>query len=343
MNHSGQSDFGRRGNIALRLLVSLLIFCTCVAKVANAADPLPSWNDTAAKTRIIDFVNDVIAEGGENYVAPVDRIAVFDNDGTLWSEQPYYFQLAFALDRVKKIAPLNPDWKEKEPFKSILAGDLAKAAEGGEHAIMDLVIATHSGLTTDQFSKVASEWFETARHPKTGKPFDQMTYVPMKELLEYLRENGFRTFIVSGGGVEFMRTITEKAYGIPPEQVIGTTTKTEFDIVDNVPILKRMPGIDFVDDGPGKPVGINRVIGRRPIFVAGNSDGDYEMLRWVTGGSQRGFAMIVHHTDGEREYAYDRQSSVGRLDKALNEAERRNWLLVDMKSDWKKIYPFTPD
>lgn len=341
MNPIAYSHFVRRGNITFRLLVSLLILCTCVAKFANAAEPLPSWNDTAARTRIIDFINSVTAAGGENYVAPVDRIAVFDNDGTLWSEQPYYFQLAFALDRVKKLAPLNPDWKEKEPFKSILAGDLAKASAGGERAITDLVIATHSGLTTDQFSTVASEWFGTARHPKTGKPFDQMTYVPMQELLDYLRENGFRTFIVSGGGVEFMRTITEKAYGIPPEQVIGTTTKTEFDIVDNVPVLKRMPGIDFVDDGPGKPVGINRVIGRRPIFVAGNSDGDYEMMRWVTGGKQRGFAMIVHHTDGEREYAYDRKSSFGRLDKALNEAERRNWLVVDMKEDWHRIYPFS--
>lgn len=312
-------------------------------KTVFAADQLASWNDTPAKSRIIDFVKSVTSEGTESYVPPVDRIAVFDNDGTLWSEQPYYFQLAFALDRVKALAPLHPDWKSKEPFKSILSGDLATAAKGGDHAITDLVTATHSGLTTDQFSKIASDWFATARHPKTGRPFDQMTYVPMRELLDYLRTNGFRTFIVSGGGAEFMRAITEKIYGIPPEQVIGTTVATEFDIVGNVPVLRRMPRIDFIDDGPGKPVGINRAIGRRPIFVAGNSDGDYEMLRWVTGGSQRGFAMLVHHTDAEREYAYDRQSMFGRLDKALNEAERRNWLVVDIKADWRQIYPHHPE
>lgn len=328
---------------ALIVAMVLTVLGVLFPRLAYAAEPLASWNDTPAKARIIDFVNGVVAEGSSTYVAPVDRIAVFDNDGTLWSEQPIYFQLAFAIDRVKTLAPLHPEWKDKEPFKSILAGDLATAAKSGEHAIIDLVTATHSGLTTDQFSKVASDWFEAARHPKTGKPFNQMTFVPMIELLDYLRANGFRTFIVSGGGVEFMRTITESAYGIPPEQVIGTTVTTEFDIVDNVPVLKRMPKIDFNDDGPNKPVAINRVIGRRPIFVAGNSDGDYEMLRWVTGGSQRGFALIVHHTDADREYAYDRQSAIGRLDKGLNEAERRNWLVVDMKNDWRKIYPFSPE
>ncbi|MCC2614193.1 HAD family hydrolase [Neorhizobium sp. Rsf11] len=322
------------------LLVAFVLLLLGLLRPALAQEPLPSWNDTSAKTRIMEFVQRSVTEGGEGYVAPVDRIAVFDNDGTLWSEQPYYFQLGFVLDRVQRLAPQHPEWKEKEPYKSVLANDLAGVARNGEKELVDLGMATHAGMTTDEFNKIVTDWFATARHPKTGKPFDEMTFLPMRELLEYLRANGFRTFIVSGGGIEFMRPITEKAYGIPPEQVIGSTIRTEFALVGNVPVLRRLPAIDFIDDGPGKPVGINQFIGRRPVFVAGNSDGDYEMLRWVTGGKQHGFAMIIHHTDGEREYAYDRNSAFGRLDKALNEAERRNWLVVDMKADWKKVYAF---
>ncbi|KGE02275.1 haloacid dehalogenase [Rhizobium sp. YS-1r] len=322
------------------LLVAFVLLLLGLLRPALAQEPLPSWNDTSAKTRIMEFVQRSVTEGGEGYVAPVDRIAVFDNDGTLWSEQPYYFQLGFVLDRVQRLAPQHPEWKEKEPYKSVLANDLAGVARNGEKELVDLGMATHAGMTTDEFNKIVTDWFATARHPKTGKPFDEMTFLPMRELLEYLRANGFRTFIVSGGGIEFMRPITEKAYGIPPEQVIGSTIRTEFALVGNVPVLRRLPAIDFIDDGPGKPVGINQFIGRRPVFVAGNSDGDYDMLRWVTGGKQHGFAMIIHHTDGEREYAYDRNSAFGRLDKALNEAERRNWLVVDMKADWKKVYAF---
>jgi phosphoserine phosphatase len=307
---------------------------------AAAQEILPSWNDGAARTRILDFVKATTTDGGEGYVAPEDRIAVFDNDGTLWSEQPYYFQLGFILDRVKALAPQHPEWKTKEPFKSILAGDLKGLAKGGEKGIVELVMSTHAGMTSDQFSRIVTDWFAAAKHPKTGKPFDEMTYLPMRELLDYLRENGFKTYIVSGGGVEFMRPITEKAYGIPPEQVVGSTITTEFAIVGDVPVLKRLPKIDFVDDGPGKPSGINKFIGRKPIFVAGNSDGDYEMLRWVTAAKGPGFAMIVHHTDAEREYAYDRESAFGKLSKALDEAQRRNWLVVDMKADWKTIYAF---
>ncbi|MDE1187115.1 MAG: HAD family hydrolase [Pantoea sp.] len=288
----------------------------------------------------MDFVKSTTTEGGEGYVAPEARIAVFDNDGTLWSEQPYYFQLGFMLDRVKTLAPQHPEWKEKEPFKSILAGDMKGVAKSGEKGIIDLGMATHAGMTTDQFAKIVADWFTTARHPKTGRPYDEMTFLPMRELLDYLRANGFKTYIVSGGGVEFMRPITEKAYGIPPEQVIGSTIATEYSIVGDVPVLKRLPKIDFIDDGPGKPSGINKFIGRKPIFVAGNSDGDYEMLRWVTATKGPGFAMLVHHTDADREYAYDRQSAFGKLDKALDEAERRNWLVVDMKADWKKVYAF---
>jgi phosphoserine phosphatase len=322
--------------VALGLLLSAIFG----PSMAFAQEVLPSWNDTAAKTRIIDFVKATTTEGGNGYVAPEARIAVFDNDGTLWSEQPFYFQLGFMLDRVKTLAPQHPEWKEKEPFKSILEGDMKGIAKSGEKGIVDLGMATHAGMTTDQFSKIVTDWFATAKHPKTGKPYDEMTFLPMRELLDYLRANGFKTYIVSGGGVEFMRPITQKAYGIPPEQVIGSTIATQYAIVGDVPVLKRLPKVDFVDDGPGKPSGINRYIGRRPIFVAGNSDGDYEMLRWVTAAKGPGFAMVVHHTDADREYAYDRQSTFGKLDKALNEAERRNWLVVDMKADWKKVYAF---
>lgn len=308
--------------------------------VSAFAQELPSWNDGTSKQAIVDFVKKVTTEGGADYVAPEDRIAVFDNDGTLWTEQPFYFQLGFILDRVKALAPEHPEWKEKEPFKSILAGDLKGIAKSGERGIVELAMETHAGMTTEDFRKIVIDWFATARHPKTGKPYNEMTFLPMRELLDYLRANGFKTFIVSGGGVEFMRPITEKAYGIPPEQVVGSTITTQYALVDDTPVLNRLSKIDFVDDGPGKPVGINTFIGRRPVFAAGNSDGDYEMLRWVTAGQEPHFAMIIHHTDADREYAYDRKSDFGRLDRALDEAAARNWLLVDMKADWKKIYAF---
>lgn len=304
------------------------------------ADDLPSWNDGKSKQAIVDFVTKVTDEKSADFVKPEDRIAVFDNDGTLWSEQPFYFQLGFALDRVKALAPEHPEWKDTEPFKSVLAGDLKGMAASGEKGLIELVMATHAGMTTDQFNTVVTNWFAAAKHPKTGKPYNEMTFLPMRELLDYLRANGFKTYIVSGGGVEFMRPITEKAYGIPPEQVIGSTIVTEYALVDGEPVLNRLPKIDFIDDGAGKPVGINKFIGRRPIFVAGNSDGDYEMLRWVTGGRPNSFGLIVHHTDAVREYAYDRQSHFGKLNKAMDEAEQRKWLLVDMKNDWKNIFAF---
>lgn len=304
------------------------------------ADDLPSWNDGKSKQAIVDFVTKVTDGKNADFVKPEDRIAVFDNDGTLWSEQPFYFQLGFALDRVKAIAPEHPEWKDTEPFKSVLAGDLKGMAASGEKGLIELVMATHAGMTTDQFNTVVTNWFAAAKHPKTGKPYNEMTFLPMRELLDYLRANGFKTYIVSGGGVEFMRPITEKAYGIPPEQVIGSTIVTEYALVDGEPVLNRLPKIDFIDDGAGKPVGINKFIGRRPIFVAGNSDGDYEMLRWVTGGRPNSFGLIVHHTDAVREYAYDRQSHFGKLNKAMDEAEQRKWLLVDMKNDWKNIFAF---
>ena len=316
----------------------LLLFL--LLPVSAFAQELPSWNDGKSKQAIVDFVKKVTTQGGADYVAPENRIAVFDNDGTLWTEQPFYFQLGFILDRVKALAPQHPEWKEKEPFKSILAGDLKGIAKSGERGLVELVMETHAGLTTDDFRNIVIDWFATARHPKTGKPYNEMTFLPMRELLDYLRANGFKTFIVSGGGVEFMRPMTEKAYGIPPEQVVGSTITTQYALIGDIPVLNRLPKVDFVDDGPGKPVGINKFIGRRPILAAGNSDGDYEMLRWVMAGHGPHFAMIIHHTDADREYAYDRKSDFGKLDKALDEAESRDWLLVDMKADWKKIYAF---
>jgi phosphoglycolate phosphatase-like HAD superfamily hydrolase len=316
----------------------LLLFL--LLPVSAFAQELPSWNDGKSKQAIVDFIKKVTTQGGADYVAPENRIAVFDNDGTLWTEQPFYFQLGFILDRVKALAPQHPEWKEKEPFKSILAGDLKGIAKSGERGLVELVMETHAGLTTNDFRNIVIDWFATARHPKTGKPYNEMTFLPMRELLDYLRANGFKTFIVSGGGVEFMRPMTEKAYGIPPEQVVGSTITTQYALVGDIPVLNRLPKVDFVDDGPGKPVGINKFIGRRPILAAGNSDGDYEMLRWVMAGQGPHFAMIIHHTDADREYAYDRKSDFGKLDKALDEAESRNWLLVDMKADWKKIYAF---
>jgi len=327
--------------IARNLLLAVLAWAILPLS-AGAQEPMPSWNDTAARQRIVDFVRATVSEGDEGYVPPADRIAVFDNDGTLWSEQPFYIQLGFMLDRVKALAPQHPEWKTNEPFKSILAGDLKGIGRGGEKGIVEMGMVTHAGMTTDEFRDIVSDWFDTARHPKTGKPYTEMTYLPMRELLDFLRSNGFTTYIVSGGGVEFMRPVTEKLYGIPPQQVVGSTILTQYAVVDGAPVLNRLPKVDFVDDGPGKPAGINKFIGRKPIFVAGNSDGDYEMMRWVTAGKGPSFGLLVHHTDGQREYAYDRESSVGKLDKALDEAESRNWLVVDMKTDWKKIFAFEP-
>lgn len=332
----------RRARLAGLLLAFVAAFASPVALVAAdaPADILPSWNDGEAKTEIVDFVTRVTSEGSADFVSPAERIAVFDNDGTLWTEQPNYFQGMFAIDRVKAMAPEHPEWKDKEPFASLLKGDMAGVAAAGEKGIVELVMATHAGMTTDAFTKTVTDWFATARHPRFDRPYNEITFLPMRELLDYLRASGFKTYIVSGGGIEFMRPMTEQMYGIPPEQVVGSSITTKYELDGDAPVLMREPKIDFIDDGAGKPVGINTFIGRRPIFAAGNSDGDYEMLRWVTAGSGPRFGMIVHHTDGEREWAYDRQSPVGKLDKAMTEAEQRNWLLVDMKNDWRKIYAF---
>jgi phosphoserine phosphatase len=311
--------------------------------IAETPDVLPSWNNRAAKNAIVDFVTRVTKKGGQDYVAPAERIATFDNDGTLWSEQPMYFQLAFALDRVKALAPQHPEWKEKQPFKAALEGDLRTVFAGGEHALLELVMASHAGMTTEEFAKTVQDWVATAKHPKTGRHYTEMVYQPMLELLAYLRDNGFKTYIVSGGGIEFMRPWTEKVYGIPPEQVIGSSIKTKFELRDGKPVLVRLPKINFIDDKEGKPVGINQHIGRRPIAAFGNSDGDLQMLQWTAAGSGPRFCLYVHHTDAEREWAYDRKSSIGRLDKGLDEANARGWTVVDMKKDWRIVFPAPPE
>jgi len=304
-----------------------------------AGDPLPSWNDTAPKEAIVAFVERVTKPGSPDFVPVPERIATFDNDGCLWAEQPMYFQLLFALDRVKALAPQHPEWKDREPFASLLKGEVKAALAGGEKAIVEIVMVTHAGMTTDEFEKIVKDWIATARHPRTGKPYTEMVYQPMLELLAYLRANGFKTFIVSGGGIEFMRPWTEKVYGIPPEQVVGSSIKTKFEMREGKPVLVRLPEIDFIDDGPGKPVGIRMHIGRRPIAAFGNSDGDLQMLQWTTAGSGARFGLLVHHTDAEREWTYDRTSQIGKLDKAWDEAIARGWTVVSMKDDWKVVYP----
>ena len=310
-----------------------------VAAAARAQDALPSWNDTAPKKAIVDFVERVTKEGSPDFVRPEERIAAFDNDGTLWAEQPVYFQLLFAIDRVKALAPQHPEWKNEEPFASLLKGN-TKTALADEHAILKIVAATHAGMTTDEFQKIVKDWLSTAKHPKTGRPYTQMVYQPMIELLAYLRANGFKTFIVSGGGIEFMRAFAEQTYGIPPEQVIGSSGQLKFELRDGKPVLLKLPEVDFVNDKEGKPVGIQKFIGRRPIATFGNSDGDLPMLQWTAAGSGPSFCLYVHHDDSEREWAYDRQSSIGRLDKGLDEASVRGWSVVSMKSDWKRIFAF---
>ena len=322
----------------LRLVVFLFLLGSVQAYAQT--DPLLSWNEGKAKQSIVDFVKRVSAKGGKDFVPPAERIAVFDNDGTLWAEQPLYFQLVFALDRVKALAPQHPEWKDKEPFASLLKGDLKGALAGGEPAIFQIVMATHARMTTDEFDKNVRDWIATAKHPKTKRPYTEMVYQPMLDLLTYLRANGFKTFIVSGGGVDFMRVFAERVYGIPPEQVIGSSGKLKFELRDGKPVLVKLPEIDFIDDKAGKPAGINKAIGRRPIAAFGNSDGDLQMLQWTAAGSGARFMGLVHHTDGEREWAYDRKSSIGQLDTALDEANAKNWTVVSMKEDWKIIYPF---
>jgi hypothetical protein len=329
-------------------LFAVVIVLSCVAggisgqpasSPGAAASTLLSWTDGASKTALTGFVTRVTTTGGPEFVPVPARIAVFDNDGTLWAEQPMYVQLAFALDRVKVLAPQHPEWQTTEPFKSVIAGDLKAVVAGGEHAIMQIVAASHAGTTTAEFEQIVQQWIATAKHPRTGRLYSEMVYQPMLEALTYLRANGFKTYIVSGGGVEFMRPWVERVYGIPPEQVVGSRIKMKYEVRDGVPVLARLADVDLIDDKAGKPVGIQQVIGRRPIIAFGNSDGDFEMLEWTTSAPGARLGVIIHHTDAEREWAYDRTSSVGRLARGLDEAAGRKWVLVDMKRDWAKIFP----
>ncbi len=303
------------------------------------AQPLSSWNDGAAKTSIVSFVTAVTEAGGKDFVPIAERIAVFDNDGTLWSERPVYFQLMFVMDRVKVLADQNPQWKTTQPFQAVLEDDMEALAAAGKPGLLELLSATHAGMTSAEFTQIVKDWLATARHPDSKRPYTEMVFQPMLELLDYLRDNGFKTYIVSGGGIEFMRPWAEQVYGIPPEQVVGSRIKTKFEIRDGKPVLVRLPEIDFIDDKEGKPVGISQMIGRRPIMAFGNSDGDLQMLQWTAANDQKSFMGLVHHTDAEREYAYDRESHIGKLDKALDQAMQDGWTVVDMKSDWSNIYP----
>ncbi|TRZ45032.1 HAD family hydrolase [Robertkochia solimangrovi] len=304
-------------------------------------DPLPSWNEGAAKSAIIDFVTKTTTNGSSDFVPEKDRIACFDNDGTLWTEQPLYFQFIFAIDRIKAMAPDHPEWKSEQPFKAIMEGDMETVLAGGMKSVLSILGTTHAGMTTDEFNKTVADWIATATHPKTGKHYDEMIFKPMLELLDYLRDHGYKTFIVSGGGIDFIRVWAEEAYGIPPDQVVGSSGKVTYEVKeDGTPVLIKQPELNFIDDKEGKPVGIHQYIGKRPIFTAGNSDGDYQMLQYTsTATGYPRFGLIVHHTDGEREYAYDRESHIGELDQALDDAEKYGWIIIDMKSDWNTIYP----
>ncbi len=328
----------------MKMEAKLIITSMLVSLVMNVGTPmiqaqdLKSWNNTETKSAIVDFVERVTTDGGAEFVRPEERIAVFDNDGTLWSEKPFYFQLAFAFDRIKELAPKNPQWQDKPILKAAIDGDLKTVLAGGEHALIEIVMATHAGITTTEFEDVVKRWINTAKHPTTGLRYQEMVFQPMLELMQYLRKHQFETWIVSGGGIEFMRPWSKRVYGVPPQQVVGSSIKVKYEVRDGIPSLIRLPELDFIDDKAGKPVGIHKFIGRRPIAAFGNSDGDLEMLQWTTSGDGARFGLIVHHTDNEREFAYDRDSSVGRLDKALTEAAENGWTVVDMKKDWSTVF-----
>jgi phosphoglycolate phosphatase-like HAD superfamily hydrolase len=328
----------------MRLALLLLAVTFAGLTTAHAQDGLPSWSEGPAKAAIVKFVAKVTTEGSPDFVPPSQRIATFDNDGTLWCEQPLYVQLRFALDRVKALAPQHPEWKTQEPFAALLQGDLKSVLAGGEPAIATIIMATHAGTTTDEFEKIVSDWIATAKHPKTGRPYTEMVYQPMVELLRYLRANGFKTFIVSGGGIEFMRPWAEKTYGIPPEQVVGSSIKTKYELKDGQPALIRLPELNFIDDKAGKPVGIQQHIGRRPIAAFGNSDGDRQMLEWTAAGSGARLMMLVHHDDAQREFAYGADSKVGAFSEQLRaQAKTSGWTVISMRDDWKTIFGPTKD
>ena len=325
-----------------RLFPALLLIAACAAPAPEppaVADPLPSWNATATKAALLSFVERVTQQGGAEYVPPSERIAVFDNDGNLWAEQPLYFQAIYIFDRIRALAGEHPEWAEEEPYASVLRGDDEGALAGGTEALLQMAMTTHANISTDEFDRSVREWLSTARHPETNRPYDEMVYQPMLELLDYLRSNDFKTFIVSGGGIDFMRVFAEEVYGVPPEQIVGSSIKTGYEVRNGEPTLVKLPEMNFIDDKAGKPVGIHQHIGRRPILASGNSDGDFEMLEWTTAGDGARLGLIVHHDDEEREWTYDRESHIGQLDRGLDEAEGRGWVVISMRDDWNRIFP----
>jgi len=330
-------------NVILIRTVSLVVVLLLSACAATRTDPLsealPSWNQGPARQSILDFVADVTRAGGPNFVPAEQRVAVFDNDGTLWSEKPTYFQLLFILDRVRALAAEHPEWRSEQPFQAVLENDMASLAASGEHGLFELINATQAGMTSDEFESIVSDWMAAARHPVSGRPYTEMVFQPMLELMDYLRSNGFDVYIVSGGGIDFMRPWVDDVYGVPPENVVGTTMELVYQDTADGPVLVRQGKIHFINDKAGKPVGIHRFIGRRPLIAVGNSDGDYEMLKWTTSGNGRRLGVIVHHTDAEREWAYDRASNEGHLERALDEAASAGWVVIDMARDWRVVYP----
>ncbi|XBO41863.1 HAD family hydrolase [Alsobacter sp. KACC 23698] len=320
----------------------LVALAAALPAVAQGPDALGTWKESPAKSAIVSFVTAVTTPGSPDFVAPADRIATFDNDGTLWPELPMYTQLAFALDRAKALVPMHPEWKTQQPFKAVLEGDLKALGAAGERGLAQIVGATHAGMTNDQFAAIVQDWLAKARHPRFQRPYTDLAYQPMLEAMAYLRSNGFTVYIVSGGGVEFMRPWMDRVYGVPPQRVVGSSIKTRFEMRDGRPELFRLPEVNFIDDGPGKPVGINAAVGARPIAAFGNSDGDLQMLQWATRSGRRGLGVIIHHDDGEREYAYDRASPFGRLDRALDAAKANGWAVVSMKDDWARIFAAKP-
>ena len=335
-------------NYFFRLLLLFILVIACKNEtnqteeviVTGNLDPLPSWNEGVTKQAITDYVNKVTLEGSDNFIPVSERIAVFDNDGNLWSEKPAYFQLFFAIDRIKALASEHPEWKTTQPYQSVLENDMATLMSFGEHGLIEIVMATHGNTTVDEFEQIVKDWLATAKHPRFDKPYTDLVYQPMLELLDYLRDHDFKTFIVSGGGIEFMRPWVEGVYGVPKDQVIGSSIKTKYDYNDGNPVIRRLPELNFIDDKEGKPEGINQYIGRKPVFASGNSDGDLQMMRWTDSNTIENFKLYLHHTDSIREWAYDRKSSVGRLDKGLDEALEKGWTIIDMENDWKVVYPF---
>lgn len=334
-----QTHSSMKLNLCILTFFALTLMILSSVTASQSQDPLPSWNDGPNKQAIIEFVTKTTDQNQASFIPPTRRIATFDNDGTLWSEQPLYFQAIYIFDRIRELAPEHPEWQQKEPYASVLNGDSKSALAGGKQALLEMLMGTHAAVTASEFSESVADWLASARHPDSGKPYTAMVYKPMLELLDYLRDNDFKVFIVSGGGIDFLRVFAEEVYGVPPEQVVGSSLKAKYEIRNGLPVIVKQAEVDFIDDKAGKPVGIHRYIGRRPILAVGNSDGDFEMLEWTSAGEGPSLAMIVHHDDAEREWAYDRESHIGRLVRGLDEGPQRGWKIISMKNDWNLIYP----